>query len=149
MLCAGTHNIIINFNRHFEPVELKTIMDFLDFACGLFDSTMGDWNKIVNTLKMLRERFHLLDDETWKALHMWLPQHKHCGAFLRLMFNADIATTFKPAQDAFIEPDYLTVPVSPVEPPSVVVPAPEKKPRKRIPKAEKKTLAPGLKAKKP
>jgi hypothetical protein len=123
-------------------------MDFLDFACGLFDTTMGDWNKIVNTLKLLRERFHLLDDKTWQALHMWLPQHKHCGAFLRLMFNADIETTFKVTQESFIEPDYLSVPVSPVQEPEPAPVIVEKKPRKRTPKAEKKALAPGLKVKK-
>lgn len=146
MLCAGTHNVIINFDRHFEAEELKSIMDFLDFACGLFDKPMGDWNKIINTLKMLRERHHLLDDKTWEALHLWLPHHKRCGAFLRLMFNADIESTFKITQESPVGPDYMECPAPPAHKdehkPAPVV---EKKPRKPR-KTEKKALAPVLKA---
>lgn len=137
-LCSGTHNIIINFDRHFDALELKGIMDFLDYACGLFDSTMGDWNKIVNTLKMFRDRYRLIDDKTWEVLHMWLPQHKRCGAFLRLMFNADIQGIFKP-EEAHIEPDYLECPVAPIiiEPEQPKVQLPKKKTSSR------KKAAPG------
>jgi len=146
-MCAGTYNAIVDFDHHFEAQELKNIMDFLDFACNLFDTTMGDWNKIVNTLKMLRERHHLLDDKTWEALHLWLPQHKRCGAMLRLVFNADIESTFnKTTKEVLIEPDYLECPTLPAS----LVKAPEpaildKKPIKKPKKTEKKALAPGLK----
>jgi hypothetical protein len=145
-MCAGTYNIIINFNRHFDAEELKKIMDFLDFACNLFDRPMGDWNKIVNTLKLLRERHHLLNDKTWEGLHLWLPQHKHCGAFLRLIFNADIESTFRQSQENLIEPDYIECPTPPtIEPPII-----EKKIRKsrKARDTEKKALAPVLKTKK-
>ena len=136
MLCSGTYNVIVNFDRHFEAEQLKKTMDFLDFACGLFDKPMGDWNKIVNTLKMLREQHHLLDDKMWEALHLWLPQHKRCGAFLRLMFNADIESTFKPTpQEAPVGPDFMECPVMPV---TESVPVAQKKPRKK--RGEKKVF---------
>ena len=89
-LCSGTLNVIINFDRYFEQEQLDKVMDFLDFTCGLFDRPIGDWNKVTNTLKMFRERFSLIDDKTWEALHVWLPQHKRCGAFLRLVLNEDL-----------------------------------------------------------
>ena len=151
VLCAGTYNTVINFNRHFEAEELKKIMDFLDFACGLFDTTMGDWNKIINTLKMLRERHHLLDDKLWEALHLWLPLHKRCGAFMRLMFNADIESTLnKTIEEKLIEPEYLECPTLPESSLTLVQ---DKRPAKKMKKPEKKALAPGLKpvkqAKKP
>lgn len=94
-LCAGTYNIIIDFDRHFAPEEMQKIMDFLDFTCGLFDGPMGDWNKITNTLKMLHDQYKLIDDKMWEALHVWLPQHKRCGAVLRLIINEDIIPMFK------------------------------------------------------
>lgn len=103
-LCAGTYNIIIDFNRHFDAVELEKIMDFLDFTCGLFDGTIGDWNKVTNTLKLLYDRFKLIDDKTWEALHVWLPQHKRCGAFLRLIINDEIPLMFVQSQEALIKP---------------------------------------------
>lgn len=114
MLCAGTYNIIIDFDRHFEAVKLQTIMDFLDFACNLFDRPMGDWNKIINTLKMLREQHGLLNDKIWEALYLWLPRHKQCGAFLRLIFNADIESILNSSQETLIEPDYLECPILPI-----------------------------------
>lgn len=134
VLCSGTYNVIINFRGHFEPDEMAKIMDFMDFACGLFDGPMGDWNKIVNTIKILRERFKLLDDKTWEALHMWLPQHKRCGAFLRLMFNADIESTLNITQESLVEPSYLECPELPA--------SAAKKPRKKAAKTEKKVLPP-------
>lgn len=137
-LCAGTYNVIIDFNRHFSGEESVVIMDFLDFACGLFDGPMGDWNKIVNTLKVLRERFKLLDDKLWEALHIWLPQHKRCGAFLRLMFNADIETAFNISQESLVEPSYLEQP----ELPATTKEPKAKRPRK---KQEKKILPPSIK----
>lgn len=106
ILCAGTHNIIVDFN-YFGAIKLKEIMDFLDITCSLFDGPMGDWNKIINTLKILYERYHLLDDNTWKALHIWLPQHKHCGAILRLVINADIESIFKTSQELLIRPGHV------------------------------------------
>jgi len=144
-LCSGTYNVLIDFDRHFEAEELHKIMDFLDFACSLFDGPMGDWNKIVNTLKMLRERHHLLDDKLWESLHLWLPQHKRCGAFLRLIFNADIEPTFGKPQETLVEPSYLQQPILPASDSTVPSEKSKRKPRK----AEKKALAPALKAQKP
>lgn len=89
-LCSGTTNAIINFNRHFDAVELEQIMNFLDYTCGLFDRPIGDWNKITNILKMFREKYNLIDDKMWEALYVWLPHHKRCGGYLKLIFNADI-----------------------------------------------------------
>lgn len=125
--------MIVDFNRHFDAEPLAKIMDFLDFACNLFDGPVGDWNKIINTLKLLRDSHHLIDDKLWEALHMWLPQHKRCGAFLKLMFNADIEASIKP-QEELVEPSYLEFPVLPTE-----------KRAAKKPKSEKKSLAPVLK----
>jgi len=106
-LCSSTYNVIVDFNRHFEAEELEKIMDFLDFTCGLFDGAMGDWNKITNTLKLLYERFKLIDDKVWQALHILLPQHKRCGAVLRLVINDDVPLLFASSQEAFIVPSDL------------------------------------------
>lgn len=137
VLCASTYNIIIDFDRHFDALELQKIMDFLDFTCSLFDRPMGDWNKIINTIKMLREQFGLINDKTWKNLHMWLPLHKQCGAFLRLMFNADIDSILSPSQESLVEPAYLECPV----------PSPKPNPRPAN-KKKKPRKIPGFKAKK-
>ncbi len=106
-MCSGTCNVLLDFNRHFEPLELSKIMDFLDFACGLFDHPMGDWNKVTNTLKILRDRFSLLDDKMWEALHRWLPQHKRCGAFLKLVLNLEVPFMLSMSQEALVLPERL------------------------------------------
>lgn len=106
-LCSGTYNVIIDFNRHFDPNDLEKVMDFLDFTCGLFDGPIGDWNKITNTLKFLYDRFKLIDDKMWEALHVWLPHHKRCGAVLRLVVNEEIPILFAQTQEHLIKPEHL------------------------------------------
>ena len=101
-LCSGTYNVITEFSRHFEGVELEKVMDFLDYTCNLFDGVMSDWNKITNTLKMLRTQFHLIDDQKWESLHIWLPRHKQCGAVLRLVLSSEVDAIF--SAESLIKP---------------------------------------------
>lgn len=107
VMCSGTSNVLVNFNRHFEPLQLNQIMDFLDYSCGLFDRPIGDWNKVVNTIKIFREKFTLIDDNTWQALHIWLPQHKRCGAFLKLKLNIEL---IPPDSDDVVSPNEVKIP---------------------------------------
>jgi hypothetical protein len=88
-ICSATINVIINFDCHIEPEPLEKVMSFLD-DCGLFDAVMMDWNKVVNTLKVLRERYNLITDKTWSVLHTWFVRHKECGGYLRLVLNSEI-----------------------------------------------------------
>jgi hypothetical protein len=90
VLCSSTINVIIDFDRHMEDIQNEKTMDFLDQSCSLFDGPMTDWNKITNTLKMLKERFGLIDDKKWLALYSWLPLHKKCGASLILCLNDNL-----------------------------------------------------------
>lgn len=106
-LCSGTHNVIIDFNHHLDATTLQKIMDFLDFACGLFDRPMGDWNKVINTLKLLREQHNLIDDNIWEALHAWIPRHKQCGGFLRLALNTDIESIFSKSAQVLVQKESI------------------------------------------
>lgn len=108
IICSGTNNIIIDFARHFEPLESKQIMDFLDDTCGLFDKPIGDWNKLINTLQVLYNKFHLINDELWKALYVWIPKHKQCGAVIKLMLNIEMAALIK-SQEVLILPQTIKV----------------------------------------
>ncbi len=106
-LCASTINTIINFDRYFEATQLEKIMNFLDHTCGLFDGPTIDWNKIINILKIFKEQFYLLDDKTWEALHVWLPQHKKCGAVLTLCLNNELSKMLSIRNEDFIYPGKL------------------------------------------
>lgn len=90
ILCSGTMNILIDFNCHFDELESKEIMNFLDNTCNLFDRPMGDWNKIINSLKFFKEKFNLIDDRTYEALYVWFPKHKQCGAYIKLELNEEL-----------------------------------------------------------
>lgn len=103
IMCASTTNVIIDFDRNMELVELQKLMNFLDYTCGLFDRPMADWNKIVNTLKIFKEQFKLLDDKKWKALYTWLPQHKKCGGVLKLVLNDELKN-INNGKEVFIKP---------------------------------------------
>jgi hypothetical protein len=104
VLCSSTINAIIDFNRHGDALILEKIMDFLDYSCGLFDGPMIDWNKITNTLKIFKEQFGLIDDTLWQALHTWLPQHKKCGASLRLCLNNELTKMLSTTDEVMIIP---------------------------------------------
>lgn len=104
VLCASTINTIIDFDKHFEPIKLEKIMDFLDYTCGLFDAPIVDWNKITNTLKIFKEQFGLIDDKLWAALHTWLPLHKKCGAVLALCLNSELNKTLSMPDEILISP---------------------------------------------
>ena len=90
VMCAGTENVLVDFSKLFGKEEHNEIMDFLDHTCGFFDQPMSDWNQIINTIKHLRDKFSLIDEVMWQGLYVWLPQHKRCGACLRLVFNDQI-----------------------------------------------------------
>lgn len=105
ILCAGTTNILINFDKHVDAQQIEKIIDFLDYSCLLFDKPIIDWNKIVNTLKMFKEQYHLIDDQMWLGLTAWLPQHKKCGASLSLCLNSEL--NLLELQEHFITPKFL------------------------------------------
>lgn len=102
ILCSGTLNQLINFDKHIENNKAEEIMVFLDYTCGLFDAVMWDWNKVINTIKILRDKYSLIDDNMWENLHIWLPQHKKCGGFLRIILNTEL---FMNEKDDFVLPE--------------------------------------------
>lgn len=103
ILCSGTVNTIVDFADHLEIERLDEVLDFLDFSCKLFDGVMTDWNKITNAIKILHDRFDLIDPGTWQFLFTWLPQHKHCGACLSLIFNDQLLDE-QPKEEELILP---------------------------------------------
>lgn len=104
VLCSGTMNVIINFSRHFDANELSQIMDFLDHGCGLFDNVVGDWNKVVNTLQLLFNKYKLISDDLWLGLHVWLPQHKKCGGYIKLVMNDELNKILIQNNDELVVP---------------------------------------------
>lgn len=70
------------------------LFDFLDFSCKLFDKAETNWNAIMGILKILRERFKLIDDDLWNNLSLWIAQHKKCGSFLRLAERETFKQTY-------------------------------------------------------
>ena len=89
-LCSGTTSTIIDFSKYIKRQTLDDVVNFLDNTCGLFDSMVGEWNKLVNIIKILHDKYALIDDKAWLTLHTWFIQHKPCGAYLRLVFNHDM-----------------------------------------------------------
>lgn len=89
-ICPTTTNILIDFQQHIEALKLEGLMDFLDYSCRLFDEPIVDWNKLVNVLKILRDKFFLISDKLWEGLSLWLGCHKKCGAVLRLVMNVNL-----------------------------------------------------------
>lgn len=103
--CNGVENVIINFAKHLDNVNKVT--DFLDFQCGLFDRPIGDWNKVVNTIQVLRNTYNLIDDKLWQSLQIWFPMHKRCGGYLRLVLNSDVPK-YLIIQEEFVVPNKRT-----------------------------------------
>lgn len=99
-ICSPSISIVMDFDIHIEKEMLDKVVDFLD-SCGLFDSIVSDWNKVIGILRMLRDRHHLISDDKWYALSVWLPRHKKCGGFLRLILNSDLPSF---TEDSIIMP---------------------------------------------
>ena len=96
-LCNGVENKILDLNEIEESDYIKTI-DFLDNACGLFDSPIFDHNKCANTLSLLYKNYTPYDPKKLNNIQAFIKTHKDCGIWLMLILNEDYENERRKAQ---------------------------------------------------
>ena len=88
IMCHGVENPLVDLTL-LSDHDYKTLVDFLDRACGLFDSQMSDYNKCVNTLNFIYKHYHAYDDVTLFRVQKFIKLHKDCGIWLALVLKEE------------------------------------------------------------
>jgi hypothetical protein len=82
--CNSVENCIIEIDKTTE--KRNEILNFLDSA-GLFDDEIYDWNKVLNIIGFLKDRYGLIDSLKLVEIQMFCRMHKVCGIYLRMDFE--------------------------------------------------------------
>lgn len=87
-LCHGVNNSILN-TIDLDDFEYERVMSFFDKACGLFDSSISDYNKCSNILNILYKTHKVINPDTLKKIQYYLDMHKKCRPYLMLVLRED------------------------------------------------------------
>lgn len=87
-LCKGVSNPIIDLSSLSESNYLE-IIDFFDNACNLFDTTMNDYNKCINTIAYLHRKHEAFSKDTINNIQSFTKMHKDCGIWIMLILKED------------------------------------------------------------
>jgi hypothetical protein len=86
--CHTSNNPILEL-RDLDDFEYEKIIDFFDNACGLFNSSVSDYNKCSNILNILYKTHKVISPEMLNKIQYYLSMHKRCKPFLILMLRED------------------------------------------------------------
>jgi hypothetical protein len=86
--CSGVENPIFNI-LDADDNNYPGLVDFLDSACGLFDSPTNDYNKCMNIITMLRSNYGIINDEVLHNIQFFIKNHKQCGIYIYLIMKED------------------------------------------------------------
>ena len=86
--CNSIVNPIIDLSK-VNSEEQERVVNFLENACGLFDSTCYDYNKCVNIINFLYRQFGIIDEDTLHRIQAFLRMHKRCGIYIMLNLKED------------------------------------------------------------
>jgi hypothetical protein len=88
MYCNAMVNPIVDLSK--VPAESREkLEDFLDNACGLFDSACYDYNKCINIVNFLYRQFSIIDEDMLHKIQGFLKMHRRCGLYIILMLKED------------------------------------------------------------
>ena len=86
--CNSSVNPIVDLSKvHFSSRE--KLINFLDNACGLFDSACYVYNKCINIVNFLYRQFSIIDEAMLIKIQAFLKMHKRCGKYIMLMLKED------------------------------------------------------------
>jgi len=86
--CSSIINPIVDLSK--APAESREKLEnFLDQACGLFDSACYDYNKCINIVNFLYRQFGIIDDDMLHKIQSFLKMHKRCGLYIIIMLKED------------------------------------------------------------
>ena len=84
--CSGVENPIIDLSTVDESI-LSKLINFLDDACGLFNTVIYDYNKSTNIISLLYKDFKAFDQRMLFNIQAFLKTHKLCGIYLVLILK--------------------------------------------------------------
>ena len=88
LYCNSISNPIVDLSK-VKKEESEKVFQFLDNACGFFDSTCYDYNKCINIVTFLYRNFNLIDEEKLRKIQAFLKMHKVCGVYIMLVLKED------------------------------------------------------------
>ena len=88
LFCKSVKNPIIDLSKITKD-EREKIINFLDDACGLFDSVCYNYNKCINIINMLYRQFGIISEESLHEIQAFLKMHKMCGIYIMLIMKED------------------------------------------------------------
>lgn len=100
VICSPCENILLDLHN----IDQK-LLDFLDLTCNLFIRPVGDWNQVINTIKILHNNYGIFTNSRWDAVQVWIMQHKKCGAYLRLCQKSDFINIQNSSEEQLILPN--------------------------------------------
>lgn len=86
--CHGVDNSILHL-RELNDFDYEEIIKFFENACGLFNSSVSDFNKCSNILNMLYKKYKVIDPKMLNKIQYYLNIHKRCKPFLILVLRED------------------------------------------------------------
>ena len=86
--CKSASNPIVDLSKLKSSEKSRTI-NFLDKACGLFDSPCYDYNKCINIVNFLYRQFSIIDEDGLHKVQAFLKMHKTCGLYVMLILKED------------------------------------------------------------
>lgn len=86
--CCGVNNSILEL-RNLDEFEYERVVEFFDKACGLFDSSISDYNKCSNILNILYKTHKVISPDTLRKIQYYLNMHRKCRPYLMLMLRED------------------------------------------------------------
>lgn len=86
--CNSVVNPVVDLSKVPSDSKLK-LENFLDKACGLFDSACTDYNKCINIVNFLYRQFSIIDEDTLHKIQSFLKMHKKCGIYIMIMLKED------------------------------------------------------------
>ena len=86
--CKSTCNPIVDLSK-VGSSDRERVENFLDRACGLFDSPCYDYNKCINIINFLYRQFGIISEEGLHKIQAFLKMHKVCGIYVILLLKED------------------------------------------------------------
>jgi uncharacterized protein YutE (UPF0331/DUF86 family) len=86
--CSSICNPVIDLSKANKETS-ERIINFLDRACGLFDSACYDYNKCINIINLLYKQYSIIDEDMLHNIQAFLRMHKRCGIYIMLILKED------------------------------------------------------------
>ena len=86
--CCGVSNPILELKKLNNQTHQDLVI-FLDKACGLFNSSVDDYNKCFNILNIIYKKYKVFDEELLNKIQYYLHGHKLCQPYLVLIMRED------------------------------------------------------------